>query len=61
LDHCYTTIKDAFHSVPQAALGPSDLVHLILTYRQKLKSAKPVLRTANRWTTETEQVLQAYV
>ncbi len=23
LDHCYTTMKYAFHSVPQAALGPS--------------------------------------
>ncbi len=61
LDHCYTTIKEAYHSVPRAALGRSDhcLVHLILTYRQKLKSAKPVLRTVKRWTNETEWVLQA--
>ncbi len=61
LDHCYTTIKDAFHSVPRAALGLSDhcLVHLILIYRQKLKSAKPVLRTVKRWINETERVLQA--
>ncbi len=31
LDHCYTTIKDAYHSVPRAALGLSDhcLGHLI--------------------------------
>ncbi len=30
LDHCYTIIKDAYHSVPRAALGLSDhcLVHL---------------------------------
>ncbi len=61
LDHSYTTIKDAFHSVTWAALGLSDhcLVHLISTYRQKLKSAKPVLRTVKRWTTEIEQILQA--
>ncbi len=61
LDHCYTMIKDAFLSVPQAALGLSDhcLLHLIPTYRQKLKSAKPVLRTVKRWTTETEWVSQA--
>ncbi len=61
LDHCYTTIKDAYHSVPQAALGLSDhcLVHFILTYRQELKSAKPILRTVKRWTNETERVLQA--
>ncbi len=61
LDHCYTAIKDAYHSVPRVALGLSDhcLVHLIPTYRQKLKSAKPVLRTVKRCTNETERVLQA--
>ncbi len=44
LDHCYTAIKDASHSVPRAALRQSDycLVQLIPIYRQKLKSAKPV-------------------
>ncbi|KAL0173659.1 hypothetical protein M9458_029627, partial [Cirrhinus mrigala] len=42
-------------------LGLSDhcLVHLIPTYRQKLKSAKPVVKTVKRWTNETERVLQA--
>ncbi len=61
LDYCYTTIKDAYHSVPRAALGLSDhcLVHLIPTYRQKLKFAKPVLRTVKRWTNEAEQDLKA--
>ncbi|XDV47522.1 hypothetical protein PO909_017127 [Leuciscus waleckii] len=61
LDHCYTTIKNAYHSVPRAALGLSDhcLVHLIPTYRQKLKSAKPVIRTVKKWTNEAEQDLQA--
>ncbi|XP_034047722.1 thyrotropin receptor-like [Thalassophryne amazonica] len=46
LDHCYTTIKNAYRSVPRAALGLSDhsLIHLIPTYRQKLKSAKPVVK-----------------
>ncbi len=45
LDHCYTTIKNGYHSVLQAALGLSDqcLVHLIPTYMQKLKSAKALL------------------
>ncbi len=61
LDYCYTIIKDAYHSVPRAALGLSDhcLVHLIPTYRQKLKSSKPVLRTVRRWTNEAEQDLRA--
>ncbi len=61
MDHCYTAIKEAYYSVPRAALGLSDysLVHLIPTYRQKLKSAKPVLRTVKRWTNEAEQDLKA--
>ncbi len=61
LDHCYTAIKEAYHSVPRAALGLSDhcLVHLIPTYRQKLKSAKPGLRTVKWWTNEAEQDLKA--
>ncbi len=35
LDHCYSTITDACHSVPRAALGLSDhcLVRLTPTYR----------------------------
>ncbi len=59
LDH--TTIKNAYNSVPRAALGLSDhcLVHLIPTYRHKLKSAKPVVKTVKRWTNETERFLQA--
>lgn len=62
LDHCYTTIKDAYRSVPRAALGLSDhcLIHLIPTYRQKLKSAKPVVKTTKKWTDESRQGLQAY-
>ncbi len=57
LDHCLKIIKGAYHSVPRAALGLSDhcLVHLIPTYRQKLKAAKPVIRTVKRWTNEAEQ------
>ncbi len=60
LDHCYTTINNAYRSVPRAALGLSDhcLVNLIPTYMHKLKSAKPVVKTVKRCTNETEQVLQ---
>jgi len=35
------------------------MVHLTPTYRQKLKSAKPVIRTVKRWTNEAKQDLQA--
>ncbi len=61
LDNCYTTINEAYHPVPRAALGLSDhhLVNCIPAYRQKLKSAKPVLRTLKRWTNEAEQDLKA--
>ncbi len=61
LDHCYTIIKEAFHSVPRAALGLADycFVHLIPTYRHKLKAAKPVIRTVKRWTNEAEKDLKA--
>ncbi|MCI4379844.1 hypothetical protein PGIGA_G00233050 [Pangasianodon gigas] len=61
LDHCYTVLKDAYHSVPRAALGLSDhcLVHLLPAYKQKLKSAKPVVKTVKTWTTEAERDLQA--
>ncbi|KAL0161106.1 hypothetical protein M9458_044831, partial [Cirrhinus mrigala] len=61
LDHCYTVLKDAYHSVPRAALGLSDhcLVHFLPAYRQKLKSAKPVVKTVKRWTVEAERDLQA--
>ncbi len=63
LDHCYTAIKDSYHSVPRAALGLSAhwLVHLIPTYRQELKSAKPVFRTVKRLTKQAEQNLKAFL
>ncbi len=54
-------MKEAYSSVPRVALVLSDhsLVQLIPTYRKKLKSAKPVLRTVKRWTNEVEQDLKA--
>ncbi|KAK0140802.1 hypothetical protein N1851_022205 [Merluccius polli] len=60
LDHCYTTVRDAYHAIPRAALGHSDhvMVHLIPAYRQKLKLYKPVVRTSRKWTSEAVEVLQ---
>ncbi|KAG7506751.1 RNA-directed DNA polymerase from transposon BS [Solea senegalensis] len=57
LDHCYTTVRDAYHAVPRAALGLSDhvMVHLIPAYRQKLK----LVRTSKKWTSEAVEDLQA--
>lgn len=61
LDHCYTTISGAYHAVPRAALGHSDhvMVHLIPTYRQKLKLCKPVARTSKQWSSEAIEDLRA--
>ena len=61
LDHCYIVLKDSYRSVPRAALGLSDhcMVHLLPNYKQKLKTAKPVVRTVKRWTTESKLELQA--
>ena len=44
---CYTVIKYAYRSVPHEALGLSDhcLLHVIPSYKQKLKTSKPVVRT----------------
>ncbi|KAI4888927.1 hypothetical protein NFI96_005928 [Prochilodus magdalenae] len=52
LDKCYTCIKNAYCAVTCTAVGLSDhsLVHLIPTYRQKLKTNKPVITTVKRWT-----------
>ena len=61
LDHCYTTVNNAFHAVPRAPLGESDhiMIHLIPAYRQKLKLSKPVVRTSKVWTSEAVEDLQA--
>ena len=60
LDHCYTTLKKAYHAIPRAALGHSDhvMVHLIPAYRQKLKLCKPVVRTSKQCTSEAVEDLK---
>ena len=56
-----TVLKDAYRAVSRAALGLSDhcLLHLIPTYRQKLKTSKPVAKTLKKWTRESKLELQA--
>ncbi|XP_053272131.1 uncharacterized protein LOC128430172 [Pleuronectes platessa] len=51
LDHCYSTIKTAYHAVSRAALGLSDhnLIHLIPASRQKLKLSKPAVLRSKNW------------
>ena len=61
LDHCYTAIKGAYRSIPRAALGHSDhcLVHLIPTYKQRIKTVKPTVKSVRKWTNEAKQELKA--
>lgn len=40
-------------------IGHHCLVHLLPSYRQKLKSAKPVVKTVRKWTNESKLELQA--
>ncbi|KAK7919117.1 hypothetical protein WMY93_010401 [Mugilogobius chulae] len=60
LDYCYTTVSGAYRAVPRAALGFSDhaMIHLIPSYRQKLKLSKPAVRTSKRWTSEAVEELR---
>lgn len=46
LDHRYNILKDAYCSVPWIALELSDhcLVYVLLSYRQKLSTLKPVFK-----------------
>lgn len=61
MDHCYTVIKDLYPFVPRAALRLSDhrMIHLILTYSQKNKAAKPVVKTKKRWAEQAKTEQQA--
>ena len=60
LDHCYTTVKNAYKAVARPRLGISDHKMLLLlpTYKSKLKQQKPETRTVKKWTPEAEEMLQ---
>ena len=60
LDHCYTTIKDAYKSLKRAPLGDSDhnTVHLVPRYRQRLKQHKPIVKSVPQWSNTAIQSLQ---
>lgn len=63
LDHCYCTIRQAYHSARHAALGNSDhdLIHLIPCYRQKLKPSKPIVSRFRVWSSEACERLRAWL
>jgi hypothetical protein len=60
LDHCYSTIRGAYQASRRPPLGRADhdTVYLLPTYRQRLKTAKPQVRTVKRWNQKSIQRLQ---
>ncbi len=60
LDHCYTSFRDAYKSLPRPPFGKSDhsSVLLLPAYRQKLKCEAPALRTVQCWSDQSDAILQ---
>ena len=60
LDHCYTTIKSVYRSIPRAQLGRSDhaMVYLVPTYKQQLKCVKPTVKTVKQWSVNAMETLR---
>ena len=59
LDHCYTTIKGAYRSIPRAPLGRSNhaMVYLVPTNKQQLKCVKPTVKTVKQWSVNATETL----
>jgi len=60
LDHCYTTIKNAYRSIPRPHFGKSDhsAVFLFPAYKQKLKLENPTAKATLHWSKEAEDRLR---
>eukprot|EP00061_Rhincodon_typus_P014661 g41831.t1 len=60
LDHCYTTIKDAYRSIPCPHFEKSDhnAVSLLPAYKQKLKREDPSQKVVQCWSDAAEELLR---
>ena len=60
LDHCYTTIREAYRTFTRAPLGRSDHAMLLLIpqYRQKVKSSNSPTKRVWSWSHEAIVKLQ---
>ena len=60
LDHCYTSIREAYRAFPRAPLGRSDHAMLLLIpkYRQKVKSSKTPTTFLRCWSPEAIEQLR---
>lgn len=60
LDHCYTAVKNSYKPLPLPAFGKADHISILLlpVYRQKLKQARPAVRTVHLWSDESVAIPQ---
>ncbi|KAI4903867.1 hypothetical protein NFI96_004566, partial [Prochilodus magdalenae] len=60
LNHRYTALKDSYKPLPRPAFGKADHTSILLlpAYRQRLKQAKPALRSVYQWSEEAIFTLQ---
>ncbi|XP_062243353.1 uncharacterized protein LOC133953442 [Platichthys flesus] len=59
-DHVYTPFRGAYKALPRPPFGKSDHVSVLLLpfYRQKVKRDRPVTRTIQQWTDQSDSALQ---
>ncbi len=60
LDHCYSSFRDTYKSLPRPPFGKSDhsSVLLLPAYREKLKREALALRTIQCWSDQSDAILQ---
>ena len=61
IDLCFVNVKNSYVSHQKPALGESDhnMIHMVPTYKQKLKSSKPITRSRQVWSDEVCDSLRA--
>ncbi len=60
LDHACAPFRDAYKALPRPPFGKSDHVSVLLlpSYRQKLKRDRPVTRTIQQWSDQSDLALR---
>lgn len=60
LDRCFGNLPDAYEALCRAPLGESDhnIIHLLLTYRAKIKQEKLTVKDIQVWDARSEEMLQ---
>jgi hypothetical protein len=60
LNHYYSHFRNAYKALPRPTFGKSDQDSILLlpSYRQKLKQETPVLRAIQRWSDQSDSMLQ---